>query len=206
MSVMQANSFWSGAVSETGVPYESFRDLIESRYGMPYRKGMYLVSIYNNLVESGVLWNDVKDIGWTKLKEISGLINPENVAEWRERAMSMTTIQLIEYIKELEKAPAQESEAGVETPSISTMTFKVHADQKETIETALAKAMSATGTEFKTVALESICMAYIEGSLGKKKVQKKVTLEEVIADMSVVDVFEAVDKCFPGYDITVVEK
>ena len=174
---------------------------------MAYRKAMYLKSNYDNLIESGVPEEKVKGLGWTKLKEISAIINPENVDEWVERAKGMTVIQLIDYIKQMKKVKSTEGDvkAPKESSTLATITFKVHADQKETIKQAIEKAMGEANTEHQNVALDHICTSYIEGKVGKvKKVTQ--TLEEVLQNHPIDKIFEAIDKLYPQYDITVVEK
>jgi len=206
MSVMQANGFWDDSVGPDDEKYDSFKVFMETEYGMPYRKGMYLIQIYNNLVESGVSWDDVKDIGWTKLKEISGFITPENVDEWRERALSMTTIQLIEYIKALDASGGENKEQALDDSSKSTtITFKVHEDQKQTIQDAVTKSMKENKTEFQSVGIEYICMGYLEGKVGKiKKVEKP--LIDVIKNTDIEELFGVIEAVFPQYDIMVTEK
>ncbi len=210
LSVIQSNAWFV----EEG--YESFKDFVEGTLGMKYRKAMYLVGIYNNLVESGVAWDKVKAIGWTKLKEIAHLLTDENVDEWVERANVMTTLQLQEYVKELEKGDMVEGgEVELDKTKVSTMTFKVHADQKEIIREALDKGKHEQGTEFDTVALESICMSYLNGYQTKEIVKEVQVTKEVPADnapASLSDVMENAgweevlgqfEKLFPNIDLSV---
>jgi len=61
---IQEEKWWEGN------DYENFKDYIESGLGLPYRKCMYLVNIYEKLVAAGIKWADVKSIGWSKLRFI----------------------------------------------------------------------------------------------------------------------------------------
>ena len=63
-SVIQANGWYH----DDG--YENFRQCVEDKFGVQYRKAMYLIQIYNDLVASGVKWSQVKSIGWSKLKAL----------------------------------------------------------------------------------------------------------------------------------------
>lgn len=213
LSSIQANGWWEGK------GFETFKDFIEAEYGLQYRKGMYLIAIYNGLVEANVPWDKVKELGWTKLKELSTMLTHDNVDEWVKRAKNMSTIQLIEYIKSEKAGGGTESGTTTTTPSeVSTMTFKVHPDQKETIETAIEKQMADSGTEFKPVALEYICQNYMESTLGKKKKdageapdfatllkdQDKLEVMKTLFDTStpeeVMGVFE---KVYPNLNVTI---
>lgn len=138
---------------------ESFRALIESRFNMHYRKAMYLINIYKNLVEKQIPWNTVKDVGWTKLKELASILTPKNVDSWVAKAKKKTVIQLIEEIK---KAEAKGKDAGESGPStLTTMTFKLHEDQKEAVRSMLDKAKEETKTEFDNVALYNVAQAFL---------------------------------------------
>jgi len=183
---------------------ETFREYVENVFGLKYRKAMYLIGIYNSLVESGVPWSKVRTIGWSKLKEIADHIDKKNVTEWVNRAKEMTVLQLQEYVKQLETADGGEGETASadKAASVSTMTFKVHEDQKETIRHALDKAKVEGNTDVDTVALEYICVQYIESTTGKKKGKATLSLDEMIAKGGLEKSLEAVEKAFPDVEIT----
>ena len=199
LAVIQENGWWS----ESG--HENFKTFIEAEMGLPYRKAMYLIEIYQSLVEAEIPWDTVKDVGWTKLKEIAKLLTQENADEWVQRANEMTTIQLVEYIKASQQSETAEEgdEETTKATKVSTMTFKVHEDQKETIRTALDKAKEEAGTEYDTVALEGICIQYMEGTLGKKTKGKAPSMKDLMAKAGVEEVLEVFEECFPNVDLTV---
>jgi hypothetical protein len=193
--------------------YKSFRDMVETEFGVAYRKAMYLIEIYHGLVISGVTWDQVKAIGWTKLKEIVGLLTTDNADVWVERAKNMTVLQLIAYVKQMKSANAAGGEVEItaqpsmqEKQEVTTMTFKLHADQKETVRQALDKVKSEQDTQFDSVALEWMALQYLEGSLGKKvpsKAQK--TLAEQMTDAGLEEVFTVFEQVFPNVNVTVEE-
>lgn len=182
--------------------YENFRAYVETECGIQYRKAMYLISIYNGLVNSGVPWSKVSDLGWTKLKELAGILSPENVDEWVGYAKDMTTLQLQEYIKQKSAnavaggdAPATQTAAKVDEvkKSVTTMTFKVHPDQKETVKAALDKAKHETGTTVDTVALEHIALDFLSGT----KLKNLPTLKELMTGKAAEEVLEVFGEVFP---------
>jgi len=202
LSVIQANSFWEGQ------GFETFKEFMEEELGMPYRKGMYLIQIYNDLVESGVPWESVKGVGWTKLKELAKILTEDNVDGWVAKANSMTTIQLQEEIK---ASLVGDSEEGGEEQSkvttVTTLTFKLHDDQKEIVKACLEKAKADFGTEYDAVAIENICISYMESGTGKAKtVTKTVTKAEPLIDtMKAAGWEEAIntfEQAFPTIDIS----
>ncbi len=143
--------------------FEKFPEFVESRFGIKRSKAFHLIGIYNGLLESGVPWAEVKDVGWSKLKELVNVMTQKNVKGWVKRAKDMTVMQLIAYIKEQNSTDGGKG-SETEAKKISSMTFKVHDDQKELINNALDKAKSEAGTEFPAVALEAISMDYLAGN------------------------------------------
>lgn len=178
--------------------HENFRSFVEAECGMQYRKSMYLIQIYNGLVESGVSWDQVKHLGWTKLKELAPILDTDNVTAWVEVAEGLTVLQLQEYIAQATKGEAADNSA--EKPdsdgakSTVTMTFKLHTDQKATVREALDKCKHETNTEHDTVALEHICLDFLGGESVLKKVP---SLKELMEKSSLEEVLEIFGEVFP---------
>lgn len=185
LSVIQANQWFD--------PYASFREYVEKELGLHYRKATYWVSIYNNLAESKIPWSKVKGLGWTKLKEIAEIITVDNVDEWVKIAQGQTTLQLIETVKLHKQKDAPKSIEDQTSKTVTTKTFKVHEDQRKTIEAAIEKAKGDSGTTVDTVALEFICIDYLGGQTLTQKLQG-LGLEAALA---------ALDKAFPNTNISV---
>lgn len=183
--------------------HETFRAYVENECGIAYRKAMYLIQIYNGLVASGVKWSQVKHLGWTKLKELSSILTPENVEEWVAIAEGMTVIQLQEYIKQAAAASSQKADDHPDDSTqtkVTTKTFKLHEDQKETVNEALAKCKNEMGTDADSVALEHICLDYLAGDAPMKKLP---TLVELMKGKSMEEVLEAFSEIFPEANVTV---
>jgi Mg/Co/Ni transporter MgtE len=163
---------------------------------------MYLIQIYTGLVESGVAWEKVKHLGWSKLKELANILAPDNVDAWVALAEQVTVLQLQEQIKEATKgSSAGDSPEAPETADTktTTMTFKLHEDQKVTIREALDKAKHESGTEHDAVALEAICLDFLGGSSKLKAVP---SLKSLMEGKSVEEVLEAFGEVFPDVELT----
>lgn len=186
--------------------HETFRAFVEAECGIQYRKAMYLIQIYNGLVEAGIPWAKVSHLGWTKLKELANILSPENVDDWVALAENVTVLQLQDHIREATKGESAGDSPEVEATEskTSTMTFKVHEDQRVTIEEALAKAKHETGTEHNAVALEAICIDFL-GSTSKLKAIP--SLKELMAGRTVEEVLEIFGEVFPdvSMDVTLPE-
>lgn len=196
LSLIQANGWFM----DQG--YENFRAYVEAQTDIGYRKAIYLIGIYNGLVESGIKWEQVKHLGWTKLKELATLLTPDNVSEWVGLAENMTVLQLQEHIKAQTAGAAGKADAPstdtTEAQKTTTKTFKLHADQKETVEAALDKCKHETGTDVDSVALEHICLDYLGGDSVIKKLP---TLKELMQGKSVEEVLEVFGEVFPEVEL-----
>jgi|WetSurSiteA1Bulk_404760.scaffolds.fasta_scaffold18177_2 hypothetical protein len=199
LTVINQNGWWE--------PYESYKAYLGA-HGIQYRKACYLSDIYTKLVEAQIPWSAVKDVGWTKLKEMVRIpLTPDNVEEWAEKAQSMTVVQLLDAIK---KAKGLSSITGTESStSLSTMTFKVHEDQKDTIRQALDKIREEMPTEHDAVALEALAIAYMGGEVEIKTVATDpVSVPEVVSLAALLkkEGYEAVlsawEEAFPELDLT----
>lgn len=197
LSVINANGWFK--------PYGSFKDYVENEHGIKYRNARYFISIYETLVEANIPWEKVKTIGWTKLKELLPVISTENVDQWVEVASKNSTLQLIEMVKsEKEQGTAETVETDKEPKTVTTMTFKVHEDQKATIKAAIDKAQKESGTDVATVALEHICLDYLNGSPKPGKAQGKTkSITELMKEMGLEKTLEEFEKVFPDVELYV---
>lgn len=190
--------------------FANFRDYIENRHSLGYRKAMYWVAIYKDIVSSGVPYSAVATVKWSKLKEIAGVINPDNVEHWVKTAHENTVDNLIKLVKAYSKDGSGDVQAQLSSPEeglITTMAFKVHTDQKENIQAALDKAKAEAGTEVNTVALEFICIAFNSGATGKgKKPAKQLSAKEQLAGMELEAAAQALLDAFPDVNLEITVK
>jgi len=186
LSLIQVNSWF--------YPHNSFREYVEKEHGLNYRKASYWVSIYNCLSDAKIPWRKVQHIGWSKLKEIASVLNHDNLEEWIKIAETQNTLTLIETVKKSKAKPESHLDDKMkEAKTLTTKTFKLHADQRETIEQALKQVKEQTHTEYDAVALELICADYMSSPTIVQKLQS-LGLEAALSQ---------VEKAFPQANITV---
>ena len=197
-------------------PYGSFDELCEQEFGFKKSKAHYLMAIYKKLLVVGLSWKDVEEIGWSKLRLLCSKLSPDQLSTWVEsgKAKELTRLEIEADLK---------GDTSIDTESqVSTLTFKPHDDQLDTIMTALAKAKKMAPTPFDTVALEAICTEFI--ATGPKVVPKAVGGAVVeapaITDMTAMfqqcvdrhdgdiddalkEIFDAFEKVFPAYGVDV---
>lgn len=179
--------------------YETFRSFIEAVYGLKYRKANYLINNYKALLTAGIPWEKVKHLGWTKLSEVAKYLTLENVDEWMAAIEGMTVDQIIAYVAKVTKAPAiaGSTDAVVAATQVTSMTFKLHQDQKATVREALNKCKHETGTEHDSVALEYICIDFLGGAA------KQPVLKDLMQTKSVEEVLSALQEAFPTLTLEV---
>lgn len=135
--------------------HESFEELCDVRFGTHYRKAMYLIDIYKNLVEEQISWDVVKDVPWTKLALLAShkMLTEKNAEGWAAKAQKLSRRNLEALLKK-KFAPGCKSKT-------TTFIFKVHKDQEDAIREALDKAKHQTKTDFDTVALFNVMQGYL---------------------------------------------
>lgn len=185
--------------------YPSFKAMLDGRFPtVKYRKAMYLIDIYTKLVAAEISWAKVGHLGWTMLKELAPILTKENVDEWVKKAESMTVLQLQEAIKYAASLLNPTSEVAQEEgpKNLTTITFKVYEDQKDTIKDAIKKAKVEASTEFDNVAIECICMSYLAGGSAPKK-SKPINMSDEIKKLGYEETIMLVGTLFPELDISV---
>jgi len=144
--------------------FEDFKSYVQGKHGFALRKAFYLVSIYESVIELGLTWADLKPVGWSKLKELVGVINQENAQDWLTKAaQDGMTVMKLHALVQAAKGEAQPQIEGESTKTINK-TFKLHQDQNETITAALDKAMKVANTDVPSVALEYMALDYLGNS------------------------------------------
>lgn len=93
LSVIRKNKWYE--------PYKTFMDFCDSSIGLTYRKSMYLIQIYENLITNHIPFDDIESsgLGYTKFVLISGHLTEDNYKSVIEWAKGVTTQQIEEFIK-----------------------------------------------------------------------------------------------------------
>ena len=155
--------------------HDNFKDLVETRFAILSRKADYLISIYKNLVEKQIPWASVKDVGWTKLVVISGVITAKNVDTWVTRAAKMNVPTLQDAVKKAKEKGTTSKDSEIDTtPAVKQKVFKLYKDQVKNVDNALEKAKEEGKTEHDNVALDYICTAYLGNAVPDKAEEAEV--------------------------------
>lgn len=181
--------------------YATFDAFVLERFGFKARKAAYLISIYTNLVDKQIPWAKVGHLGWTKLKDLAPILTKENIDEWVAKADGLTVLELQALLKSQEGGDTEDGESTAKTSTdVVKIGFKLHKDQAEMVQTALAKAKGELGTDHDNVALAGICSGYLANASSVAGTQ---SLESQFAAAGVEAVLAAFEKVFPNVDLEV---
>ena len=176
--------------------YVDFASYVERRHGFKRRKAYYLVQIYSAVADLGLGWDELKPIGWTKLKELAPVLKDGNPAEWLARAAApgMTVAKLRELVLACREEPAAPFEEG--SPERTTpRTFALDDEQMRVLAHALAKAKADAGTDLESVALAHMARNYL-GPSGK-------VVERHLTAIGLIGALSLLERSFPEADLKV---
>ena len=180
LSVMQKEKWFD--------PFASLDEWVENNTAMKRSKARALIQIYNAIVESGVAWAQVQDIGWTKLRAIARVLNKESAHHWIGVASNHSKKEIIELVKQHLTA------SGGAVVGTSTATrvrsFKLREDQAESVNAAIEKMKKSSNTPDDSAALAAICLDYVGGPTLQ---QRFVGLEPNVVAKTVSDVLNNLD-------------
>ena len=160
----------------------TFKEYIEQRWGVKYRKARYLIELYNGLLKSGIPWEAVAGIGWSKVITLLPVLTKENVASWVEKAKQYNNDTLQGAVKAAlaGDGATNPKDADLQASKLKTLTFGVGPDQEELIGEAVKHAMAVGKTEHKGVALELICTEYLGNTTSKTSAPKKADKPQLV--------------------------
>jgi hypothetical protein len=149
--------------------FKNFEEYTNSDLGFSYRKANYLIKIWdwytNHVSRQDVMDAIWQEIGWTKAKEMVGIITDDNADEWLEKARTMNAIELAEtcrkYLKALQGGDGGGENTGANETPDKTLSFKLTPSQKANVDEAIALASKASSSEKKGHNLDLICTNFI---------------------------------------------
>lgn len=189
--------------------YNSFADYVDSELSMQRRKAQYLVGIagwFGDQPENVQQW--VKQLGWTKARELVGLVDETNATEWRDVAESSSLRELQVAVKDAKTESSGESSVSDDRPKRKN--FALFSEQMSNVDQALAKAMTLAGSEKEGHALDLICTEYLSQNTGLntlneylKRIESAIGFKVVAFDVNANEVVygsETLDELFPDED------
>ncbi|MCK5640985.1 MAG: hypothetical protein KAJ19_09320 [Gammaproteobacteria bacterium] len=180
-----------------GWGFKSYREYIEQELDFQWRKAQYLVSIqgwFGQMKPNVQKW--VRSLGWTKAKELVGVVTQDNAAQWKKKIEGKSYRDLQDIIKAAkEKAEASTGEASADGSEPAApdravrKNFGLFSGQLDNVERALTKAKEVGNTDKDGHALDMICVDYLatNGEIGTltdylKRIEKHLGVQLVAFD------------------------
>lgn len=135
--------------------FNEFTEYLRVDLDIEYRTGMFYLHIGRVSKQLGLTSNDVKKVGWSKMRELSKLVGEDTTkAEFKDfikKAEDMTYEEVTALVK------SERSEKKTVTKK-TKFTFTMTNEQSTVLEEALDTAKKLASTEDLDVALEYICI------------------------------------------------
>lgn len=165
---------WTYEDSDSGEfkNFETFEEYCEVELDMKRRKAFYLISIYQKfVVELGLPAEVLRELEWSKAKELTTIITDENWKGMLDKTKAMSVRKVKEMVDEMKgaskapTAPATGTRAEAEPSSaMVSRTFRLHPEQAANVDNALKLAGSMTASEKDGHNLDLICSDFLSGS------------------------------------------
>ncbi len=145
--------------------YANFDDYVERELDMKRRKAYYLLDIYKKfVVELKLPVEILRDLSWTKSKEIVKVIDEKNWKTLIPKLHTMTTNEVRDMVKTMQ------GKGGAKTAAeekFDRMIFALAPDQHNNVQDALRVAQSLTGSQQAGNNLDMIAIDFIAGKIGE---------------------------------------
>lgn len=125
-----------------------------------YRKAQYLIGNYVAAQAAGLTAKQVGSVGWSKFKEIAGLLTADNADELLAEAKNLTLDNLTVAMRK-RKVAMGIAHGNTTHADLTTFTFKLFNDKAEVLREALDKAKKALGIEGDDVVTNSQALDHI---------------------------------------------
>lgn len=143
--------------------FNSFVDYIELEVGMNKRKAQYLVSIQDWFGKMNPqVQTFVKEIGWTKAKELVGKVDNNNASEMIPRLEGKSYRELMNTLNVAEESSSDQDPINdVVEDKPTKVSFALFEDQKKNVDQALEVARDIASSDSNNHALDMICLEFI---------------------------------------------
>jgi len=147
--------------------FASWKEYVESELQFALRKAQYLVSIqdwFGRMKPAVQEW--VQGLGWTKAKELIGVVTDENAADWKARLEGLTYAEMVTELKGGKKGDTETPLEGDGSDRVAPekperKAFSLFPEQSSNVAAALEKAKALANTDKDGHALDLICSDFL---------------------------------------------
>lgn len=156
--------------AEDGTRYDTWKDYVDIELNISIRAVQKYLKVqrwFETLPAATQGW--LRSLGWTKCEKLIGVVNKDNVGEWRSKIEGLTVRQ-IEAMMDAESASGSggsgsggegSSTGGDDSERPTKVSYSVFAGQRDMIKAAVDKAKEVAQTEKDGHALTMICQEYL---------------------------------------------
>jgi len=143
-------------------PCSSLDEWVKKNTAIKRSRARGWIQIYDAIVKSGATWAKVKDLGWTKLNAIAGVLDGENADHWIETASNHSRAEIKKLVHEHLAGSAAQKPAESTSAPVKTFKFRLHDErQVESVDAAIEAAKTVKGLPDDSSALAYICVVYM---------------------------------------------
>lgn len=144
--------------------FDKWHDYVEQELDFTPRKAQYLIGIqdwFGKMPPNVQKW--VRELGWSKAKELVGVVTAQNAAEWKKKIEGKSVREIIDMVKGSKvKGEGDGGEPGEGAEETSKkMSFTLFPAQFENVERAVEKAKKMADSEKPGHAIDLICTDFL---------------------------------------------
>lgn len=151
---------------KTGEAYQAMGAYVDEETAHAKRTATYLMGLWEYFVieHSRGFLERVQHLGWTKLKELVDVIEPDNADKWIAYCESHSFSELQEELKKLgddDEGPGDEPGPDGDTSRTEKVPFEVKKENIGTVRDAIEVAKTLANTDNKSEAFELMCTEFL---------------------------------------------
>ena len=171
-----------------------FSKYCEDELDLHYRKAMYYIEIYETLAPTGVDVDRIIALGWSKAKEITGVVTKKNAEKWIAKAEKLNREDLQAEVKTAKVKAGTGTEdvtPAEETAKVVRYKFSLFEDQGNVANEALAKAKETLGSEDLNAAFSHIMTEWLtlQGGSASLPIDEAMTALEQTYSLKTVSAY-----------------
>jgi hypothetical protein len=146
------------------IAFPDFDAYCENELGMRRRKAEYLIGVYAKfVVELDLPKELLRDLEWTKARELVTVITADNAEGLLDKIKGMTYKEVRDMVRTM-KGGGTAGETDAE--KMVTLTFRLHPDQAENVNRAIEIAQGMGRSDKTGYALDLICLDFVGSAAG----------------------------------------
>ncbi len=161
----------------TRLNYDNFQQYVENELDFELRKANYFVSMWNyygvKLAANPEVREKMETVGWSKAKDLIGVVNPNNVDEWVEICKKNPATRVLELARGALQKMKEDPEGEVDVDDLdnkiekfASKVFKLTDEQLHNVDLALKRAGDSAESDKPGHLLDLVCTNFLAMNAG----------------------------------------